>query len=254
MGSNGGKYFVGSIVEHGDMKYEVLEIVGRNHRKVKILNTGTILPKLHTWQLTTGEIKDPNKPNVYGVGYFGQGEFKCKIKGKETKSYSAWSGILERCYSDRYHESKRYKGRGVQICEEWLNYQNFAKWFNDKYIEGFQIDKDILGGKIYSPENCVFIPRELNTFFTNRHQERGEYPIGVCYSPTRDKYSASMNDGKGKTIYLKEYNTADEAFNVYKVEKEKLCKAYAEKYLEEGIIDSRVYDALMSWEVVKFPD
>ena len=47
------------------------------------------------------------------------------------------------------------------VCEEWKHFSNFKKWFDENYIEGFDIDKDILikGNKVYSPEACSFVPR-----------------------------------------------------------------------------------------------
>lgn len=246
------KFSVGKIIEHEKESYEILEYVSRCYRSVKILPTGTVLPKVHTWQLTTGEIKDPMKPLVYEVGYFGIGEYKCKVNGKGCKAYNCWSGMLERCYSDKYHLTCRYKGRGVKVCDDWHNYQTFAKWFKDNYIEGFELDKDILSGKLYSPETCVFIPKELNTFFTARHKARGEYPLGVGYDKLSKKFQVNLNNGKGKGVYLGLHSTPEDAFQVYKREKEKMCKAYAKDYLEKGWISEKTYNALMSWEVVEY--
>ena len=46
---------------------------------------------------------------------------------------------------------------------------------------GWELDKDILvkGNKIYSPDTCCFVPKEVNTVFTKRQSKRGDYPIGV---------------------------------------------------------------------------
>lgn len=53
---------------------------------------------------------------------------------------------------------------GCTVCDEWLYFSNFKKWFDENYIEGFQLDKDIIirGNKVYSPQTCCFVPKEIN--------------------------------------------------------------------------------------------
>ena len=35
-------------------------------------------------------IKDYNTPSIYGVGYYGIGEFRSRFEGKQTKEYVSW--------------------------------------------------------------------------------------------------------------------------------------------------------------------
>ena len=87
-----------------------------------------------------GNIKCPYEPRVYGVGYIGEGKYKIRENGKQTKCYITWVNMLKRCYNDEYHNKKpTYKD--CNICEEWLCFQNFAEWFYNNYyeIEGYFI-------------------------------------------------------------------------------------------------------------------
>lgn len=75
--------------------------------------------------------------------------------------------MLRRCYDKQFQERQpTYKG--CIVCEEWYNFQNFAKWFDENYyeIEGEKIalDKDLLklNNKIYSPSTCCFLPQRIN--------------------------------------------------------------------------------------------
>ena len=81
-------------------------------------------------------------------------------KGKLIRSYSTWVNMINRCYNP-IHKS-RYKNSTV--CTEWLYYPNFKSWFDDNYIEGYALDKDIHSSinRIYSRETCCYIPRSLN--------------------------------------------------------------------------------------------
>lgn len=104
--------------------------------------------------------------SVYGVGFIGDGEFNSSSLNRMP--YKSWSRMLERCYSDRWQESKpTYKG--CTVCEEWHNFQNFAKWYVLNYPKdgkSYQLDKDLAAygdrGKVYSPETCVFVSSQVN--------------------------------------------------------------------------------------------
>ena len=116
------------------------------------------------------QIKCPYEKRTYGMGYLGEGKYKGKENGKPTKCYDTWKSMLERCYDPKYHE-KEPTYIDCKVCDEWLCFQNFAEWFYDNYyeVEGerMALDKDILnkGNKIYSPNNCIFVPQIINNLF-----------------------------------------------------------------------------------------
>ena len=197
-----------------------------------------------------GQIKNPMSPNVYGVGYFGIGEFKSKDEnGKTTKCYETWQGMHERCYDSKCQE-KHPTYKGCKVCKEWNNYQEFAKWDNENYYEvgdeRMELDKDILckGNKVYSPETCVYVPQRINKLFVKSNKIRGEYPIGVCKHG--NKFRATLRKDNGN-IQLGHFDTPEEAFFAYKTAKEEYIKEVAEEY--KGKIDNRLYEALMNYEV-----
>ena len=104
---------------------------------------------------TLGRGKYIRKNKTWNVGIIGEGIYVSRINSIRTKEYVAWDAMLQRCYDDKLH--KRHPSyKDCTVCEEWLNFQNFAKWFNDNNIDGCQLDKDLLikGNKIYSPETC----------------------------------------------------------------------------------------------------
>lgn len=138
------------------------------------------------------------------------------------------------------------------MAEEWHNFQNFAKWFEENYnletMEGWYLDKDILikGNKIYSSETCCFVPQEINSIFTDRKSCRGELPIGVRLMNRCKKFYAIISV-YGKQKIIGSYNTPEEAFEAYKTEKEKYIKEVADKWRK--LIDTRVYQALYNHQV-----
>lgn len=194
----------------------------------------------------------PNNVLVYGVGFYGIGHYKAKENGKNLKQYEVWRKMLQRCYDPKYHQ-KYPTYIDCEVCEEWHNYQNFAKWFDENYyeIDGEKMcfDKDIIikGNKIYSPETSVFVPQRINKLFTKRQNYRGKYPVGVTFHKQSNSFRANISNGSGKMITLGNHKTPEDAFESYKVEKEKLIKTIANEY--KGIIPDVVYDSLMNYEV-----
>lgn len=184
---------------------------------------------------------------IHGVGIVGEGKYSAGAgtKNIHTKQYTTWYSMLRRCYDEKEHKiNPCYKE--CKVCDEWLNLQVFGEWFDKNYIEGYQLDKDLLvkGNKIYSPETCCFIPQEINLLLVNRKRSRGKYPIGV--SKDKTKMSAHIVI-KAKQYYLGNYNTAEEAFNAYKKAKELNIISIAEEYKDR--ISSEVYNTLLNYTI-----
>lgn len=190
-----------------------------------------------------GHVHNKYLPTVAGVGIIG--DFKVDVK---SKLYNTWVHMLKRVYTPRTKlEVVNYGDCSVQ--NEWLNIENFAEWFNIQNLENnWEIDKDLLikGNRVYSESSCIFLPREVNAFLTNRRNHRGAYPVGVTYHPRLDKYQASCTFN-GENNYLGVFPDPESAFNCYKNYKESCAKILATKW--RGIIDKRGVEALLAYTV-----
>lgn len=199
-----------------------------------------------------GKVKCPYEPRYHGKGYLGEGSHKIKENGETTKCYRTWYHMLERCYDEK-HRDRHSTYKDCFVNEEWLNYQNFANWFDDNYYtvedELMSIDKDILckGNKEYGPDTCVFTPQKINSLFVKSDNIRGDLPIGVCLDKYKRKYEAKCQDGNNNKIHLGVYDTIEDAFDAYKEEKEFLFKLFAEAYKND--IPDDLYIALYNYEV-----
>ena len=100
--------------------------------------------------------------------------------------------------------------------------------------------------KTYSEAACVFVPQEVNKFFTDCGNARGEYPVGVSFHKQKGKFQAHCAVN-GKLQHLGYFKTPQEAFAVYKPFKENLCKQLALKWKDE--IDERLFNTMMNWSV-----
>lgn len=152
---------VGMVLKSEKSGFFVVEsIKGCNDVTIKFLLTG------HTKKATKTNIRaltvsDPYYPRVCGVGFIGEGKHKSGLKSKACKKYYTWRGMISRCY-EWYKNKRNASYENCTVCSEWLNYQNFADWYEEKYpLDGkdYHLDKDtkVPGNKVYSPDYCAFI-------------------------------------------------------------------------------------------------
>ena len=231
----------------GDFK--ILKYNDKTNVEIQFLKTGyEMVARLHN--IRNGEVKDPYSPSVCGVGVLGT-KYPSKINGVQTKEYTLWCSMLERCYSDVY-KKHRPTYDGCEVSDNFKSYAYFYEWCHNQIgfdNEGWQLDKDLLvkGNKVYSENTCVFLPNEINLLLTKRTASRGEYLIGVSWHNASKAFVARVNKSKGRSEWLGCFNTELEAFNAYKVAKEAFIKEQAEKWKSQ--IDIRAYNALMKYEV-----
>ena len=200
--------------------------------------------------LKKGKVKNHLKPSLYGVGYVGVGDYSSNNK----RAFGLWVSMLKRGYSEDFKSlCPTYKD--VTVCDEWLNFQNFAAWcYSQNFFEAkddkggsYHLDKDgvVRGSKIYSPETCSFVPREINNLWVDYVKNSGKSSTGVFQTQTGSgsRFTARiMIQCKSKVLGV--FNTQEEARDVHIVAKSEYVKSVAEKW-KHGV-DSKVYEALLN--------
>ncbi len=186
---------------------------------------------------------------ILGVGFNSGGKYKTRVDGKVAKARTAWYNMLSRAYCPKYHAvNPTYIG--CSVADEWHDFQDFAEWFeNHEYSNhGYQLDKDLLipNNKVYAPDLCVFVPRQLNTLLLACGAAKGDLPQGVSFDKQGNKFRAQIYiDGKKKN--LGRFDTEQEAYNAYKAAKEANVKRMANHWQDR--IASDVFNALMLWSL-----
>ena len=209
----------------GDL-FKVVEYVGKGYYKF-IFQDGHI-QKARREHILNLKVKNKHHPSVCNVGYLGVGEYRTRENGMKTKAYTTWTHMLQRCYTP----SIRDKSYGdCTVCEEWHNFQNFARWFYDNYyeIDGvcMSIDKDIKveGNKIYSPSTCIIIPLEINMFFeVNSTKSDKELHVGVYFNDCGN-YKVMLGRD-----YIGTYRDYSKAINAYYEARNKKINEFLNKY------------------------
>ena len=229
----------------GELK--ILEYKSAVDVTVEFLTTGTIITVRFS-NVKNGSVRDPMYPSVYNVGYIGIGKYTSRTNGgPQCKCYKVWKEMLNRCYNPDCSGYKNYGQRGITVCDEWKNYQNYAKWWEENCPgEDYQVDKDLLkkGNTVYCPEYCRFIPSEINSALTLRKNERNGYPAGVRM---KEGYIIAQINYMGKKIHLGTFKTIEEAFEVYRKKKIECMQEYAKKFKDK--ITEDIYNALMNYDI-----
>ena len=181
---------------------------------------------------------ESQKELLYGHGVYDL------LQDGASKAYGVWKHLMERTSPI----PKRRKGlvsySDATVCAEWRTFSVFKQWYESNHFEGCELDKDILvkGNKYYSPETCCMVPHEINMLLARGNKGSGKYPMGV--SLYKDKFRARF----GRTT-IGYYRTIQDAFLAYKIVKEKHIKDKAQEYYNQGLINERVFNALMNYEI-----
>lgn len=154
---------------------------------------------------------------VHGIGRNDATYPTSAAKGRKTvwrcPFYQAWLNMLKRAYSPAYHaEHPTYLE--CSVADQWNSFSVFRVWMEAQNWQGNHLDKDLLveGNKIYSPETCVFVSRQVNLFLNDREAMRGDWPIGVSWREDKQRFHAACNNPfTRKQEYLGLFATPEEA-------------------------------------------
>lgn len=191
---------------------------------------------------------DKMKSLCHGVGY-NDYNGRTRVNGKDIPSYKHWYQMICRCYSPIFQkDNPTYKG--CSVCEEWHTFSNFKRWFDDHYVEGYCLDKDILvqGNKVYSPDTCAFVPQYINHLLLSRQLKKTQHKRGIYWDKCTSKFRALLSI-EGKSKKLGYFNTEQEAFEAYKKAKYEEINRVASNAYNNGEINHRVYRALLNYKI-----
>lgn len=233
-------------------KFKVIRIYSDNTADIEFTDENRYTYLTDLTCVRRGQTKNPYRVATLGVGFIGDGPFRSHYTTGSTIEYVTWLNILAACY-DPYFINNKPRTMNHIICDEWKNFQVFAKWLVGLgyYDTGvYTINQTLLGrgSLVYSPDTVCYIPICLrNHLVTKWNQGTGKYPQGVKSYSNQGRFSAIMN-AKGY-VRIGVFDTVEEAAQAYKNAKEAYVKEVANLHQHE--LEPRVYEALMNWEYIE---
>lgn len=156
-----------SYIDITGQRFGRLLVLGLSHRKQFKKNN------VIYWECVCdcGTVKKITRSGLVSRDYVSCG---CYNKEKQTKHgmegtrfYKTWRGMIERCNNKKRDSYNNYGGRGITVCNRWLDFKNFYDDMYSNYNDGLQIDRIDTNGD-YDVNNCRWVtPKENSNNRTN---------------------------------------------------------------------------------------
>lgn len=117
---------------------------------------------------------------------------------KYSPTYHSWQAMLTRCHNGKHSGAKKYKDRGICVCDSWFVFENFLRDMGDR-PNGTSLERkdNSLG---YTKENC--------TWATPQEQARNRRATKLTYHAAFEIW-CQMHSGKTAKSIAKEFSISE---------------------------------------------
>ena len=152
-----------------------------------------------------------------GCAKIKHGHSHSKREGRgRTLTYQSWESMKYRCSGnvpDRVF--KNYAGKGVHVCDRWLDFSNFLFDMGVRPSKNHTIDR-IDSDKSYYPGNCRWVEWHVQNHNRKSISNSSSRFKGVHWCNTRNRWLSKIVIKKNNT-YLGSFKTEIEAARAYNI-------------------------------------
>ena len=156
--NSGKKVSCGCVVMH--------DLAGQRFGMLLVVKRSDNIGVKVSWlcQCDCGKTSQSTTANLLNGKSMSCGCVRTKHMGKGTLLYRTWASIKTRCTNPQTPCWHRYGGRGISVCNEWMNdFAAFRTWAQASgYKPGLSIDRIDNDGN-YCPENCQWLTVSENS-------------------------------------------------------------------------------------------
>ena len=148
-----------------------IDLTGRRFGKLSILAPVKKIRGQVYWRCRCdcGSIKETRGNHLTSGRIVSCGCAKIKHGYAKTREWNIWYGIKRRCFEPGHKSYRDYGGRGITMCDRWLEFANFL---DDMGLApaGYSIERKDVNGN-YEPDNCLWVPMAQQSGNRRSHKE-----------------------------------------------------------------------------------
>lgn len=109
-----------------------------------------------------------------------------------SKIYTSWANMKQRCLNEGRPDSEWYHGKGIFVCDEWLDFEGFFDDMGESYFDGASIER-VSNDDGYHKGNCKWIKFSRQSRNKTDNKTLTIDGVEMCMADAADKFDINYN-------------------------------------------------------------